>query len=85
MRISYFAWVRELVGRGGEDVAFPAEVLTIGDALDHLAARGGGHAAALADRSRLRFAVDDAIAAQDSALSDAQELAIFPPMTGGLQ
>jgi molybdopterin synthase sulfur carrier subunit len=75
--------VREAIGRDGERVDVPAEVTTIAALLDRLAARGGGYAEALADRGRLRAALDQAFVPLDAALGEARELAIFPPVTGG--
>jgi len=81
--ILYFAWVREAIGRDGERVEPPAGVVTVADLLDWLAARGGGHARAFADRARLRAALDQDFVPLDAPLGDARELAIFPPVTGG--
>ena len=81
--ILYFSWVREAIGRDGERVDVPAEVTTIAALLDRLVARGGGYAEALADRGRLRAALDQAFVPLDAVLGDARELAIFPPVTGG--
>ncbi|HWW63256.1 MAG TPA: molybdopterin converting factor subunit 1 [Sphingomonadaceae bacterium] len=81
--IVYFAWVREAVGRDGERVDPPARVATIAALLDWLETRGGGYAEALADRSRLRAALDQTFVPLDTPLGDARELAIFPPVTGG--
>jgi molybdopterin synthase sulfur carrier subunit len=81
--IVYFAWVRELIGLDSEALALPASVTTVGDLLGWLAGRSPGHGAALADRSRIRIAVDQRFAASDTAVAGAQEIAIFPPVTGG--
>lgn len=83
MRVLYFAWVRELVGAGEEEVAPPAEVATVAALIDWLAARSDGHARALADISRLRAAVDQQFVGMDAGLTGAREVAIFPPVTGG--
>ncbi|SEN36437.1 molybdopterin synthase subunit MoaD [Sphingomonas gellani] len=83
MKMVYFAWVRERVGTGAEEVAPPASVVTVADLLDWLAAHGGGHADAFGERERLRAAVDGAFVPLDSPLSGAAEVAIFPPVTGG--
>ena len=83
MRVLYFAWVREQVGLGEEEVAPPATVRTVGDLISWLAKRSPGHAAALADRARLRAAVDGDFAGLDADVGGAAEVAIFPPVTGG--
>ncbi len=79
----YFAWVRERMGCGGEAVTPPAEVTSVAALVDWLAPRSPGHAAAFADPSRLRAAVDQAFVPLDSAIGGAREVAIFPPVTGG--
>jgi sulfur-carrier protein len=79
----YFAWVREMVGTDSETLALPADIATVAALLDWLAARSPGHAAALADRSRIRIAVDQQFASPDTAITAAHEIAIFPPVTGG--
>ncbi len=79
----YFAWVRERVGTGQEDVTPPADAKTVVDLVDWLAGTSAGHAEAFADRTRLRAAIDGAFVPLDSPLGDAAEVAIFPPVTGG--
>ena len=83
MKLVYFARVREALGRDDEDLDFPANVLTVGDALDWLATQSPRHAEALADRSKLRFALDQRMVKADAAIAGAREFAIFPPVTGG--
>ncbi len=83
MRLVYFAWVRERIGVGEEEVSPPADVATIADLVGWLAARSDGHAAAFADRARLRAARDQTFVPLDSAIAGAREIAIFPPVTGG--
>jgi molybdopterin synthase sulfur carrier subunit len=79
----YFAWVREAIGAGAEQVDPPADVATVSDLIGWLSLRSEGHAAAFADRARLRAAVDQRFVALDSALGPAREVALFPPVTGG--
>ncbi len=79
----YFAWVREMIGVESERLAQPAAVTTVAALLDWLATRSPGHAAALADRTRIRVAVDQRFATPDTPLAGAREIAIFPPVTGG--
>jgi molybdopterin synthase sulfur carrier subunit len=83
VQLVYFAWVRELVGTDTETLALPADIPTVAALLDWLATRSDGHAAALADRSRIRVAVDQEFAGPATQLAGAQEIAIFPPVTGG--
>lgn len=81
--ILYFAWVREMIGRDGEQVDRPAADVTVADLIRQLAERGGGWGEALIDHSRLRVALDQRFVPLDSLVGDAKELAIFPPVTGG--
>lgn len=82
-RVLYFAWVREAVGVDSETLALPADVASVAALLDWLAGRSPGHAAALADRSRIRVAVDQQFASPETPIAGAREIAIFPPVTGG--
>ncbi|EZP55566.1 molybdopterin converting factor subunit 1 [Sphingomonas sp. RIT328] len=79
----YFAWVRERMGRAHETVELPAGVTDVAGLIDWLAARDEAGAAALADRGRLRAAVDQAFVAIDASIVGAREVALFPPVTGG--
>jgi molybdopterin synthase sulfur carrier subunit len=79
----YFAWVREAVGQGSERVDPPATVVTVSDLLDWLAEDSEAHAAAFAERDRLRAAIDQGFVALDAPIAGAREVAIFPPVTGG--
>jgi len=83
MQILYFAWVREQIGVDAEALTLPATVTTVAVLLDYLATRSPGHAAALADRSRIRVAVDQHFARPETPITGATEIAIFPPVTGG--
>jgi molybdopterin synthase sulfur carrier subunit len=79
----YFAWVRERVGAGQEQVDPPADVRTVSDLIDWLGAGSERHAHAFEDRGRLRAAVDQVFVGLDTPLGQAREIAIFPPVTGG--
>jgi molybdopterin synthase sulfur carrier subunit len=81
--ILYFARIREAVGRSEERVSPPAEVTSIADLIDWLAARGGGYAEAFADRDRLRAAVDQSFADPGTPIAGVREISLFPPVTGG--
>ena len=79
----YFAWVREMVGTDSETLTLPADLPNVAALLDWLATRSPGHAAALADRNRIRVAVDQDFATPATPLNHPREIAIFPPVTGG--
>ena len=81
--VLYFAWVRERIGTGEEVVDPPASVTTIADLVEWLAESSEGHAAAFADRGRLRAAIDQDFVGLDTPIGRAREIAIFPPVTGG--
>ncbi len=81
LRMLYFAWVREAIGRGEETVD-PGDATTVAQLLDRLAI-DDTYAAAFADPDRLRAALDQRFVPLDAALAGARELAIFPPVTGG--
>jgi sulfur-carrier protein len=83
LRVLYFAAVRDAVGLDEEAVEPPAEVTTLGALVDWLAARSPGHAAAFADRVRLRAAIDATFAPLTAEIAGAAEIAFFPPVTGG--
>lgn len=79
----YFAWVRERMGVAQESVDPPATVASVAALVDWLASRDATSAAALADRARLRAAVDQDFVAMDASIVGAREIALFPPVTGG--
>ena len=83
IELLYFAWVREQIGRDSETVEPPANVVTVLDLIDWLAARGEPYAAALERRDRLRAAIDQRFAPLDTPIAGAREIALFPPVTGG--
>jgi sulfur-carrier protein len=80
----YLAWVREKVGIAQEALdTLPAGIDTPAALAGWLAQRGEGYADAFADMPRLRCAVDQQMVAMDAALGSPQEIAFFPPVTGG--
>lgn len=83
LNILYFAWVRELVGQDEESIERPAPGSTIADLIDRLVDRGGGYSEALAEKERLRAALDQRFVPLDTPIGQARELALFPPVTGG--
>ena len=83
MKVLYFAWVRERVGKPEEDVAPPASVATVGDLIAWLSGRGEGYAHAFENPRVIRAAIDRAHVRADAAIAGAREIALFPPMTGG--
>ncbi len=82
MQIRYFAWMRERVGTGAEEVD-PGDAATARELAAHLAAQDDAHAAAFADLASVRVAIDQELADLDSPIAGAREVAFFPPVTGG--
>lgn len=83
VRIVYFAWVRERIGKSFEDIDLPESVTTVGDLITHLSTLGEEYEAAFAVPQVIRAAIDEEHASHDEAIGPAQEIALFPPMTGG--
>lgn len=83
MTLLYFAWVRQKIGCGEEQLALPVNIKTVFDLVAYLAQRGAGYADAFADPKRMRVAVNQNHCGFDAALRDSDEVAFFPPVTGG--
>lgn len=83
MKLVYFAWVRERIGLDFEAVTPPQEVKTISALADWLCARGDNYRYALADRSAIRVARNQTFVGWEEAISEGDEVAFFPPVTGG--
>lgn len=83
IKLRYFAWVRERVGRGEEAAEIPADVETVSALIGWLSERGPEYAAAFANPRAVRVAIDHEHASMDAPLAGAREVAFFPPVTGG--
>jgi sulfur-carrier protein len=83
MKLLYFAWLRARIGRADEELALPHEVHDVGALLDWLKTRGPGYAEALRDLSVVRVAVNQDYVGREHRVRDSDEVAIFPPVTGG--
>ncbi|MBE0580581.1 molybdopterin converting factor subunit 1 [Devosia sp.] len=83
MKILYFAWLRERLNRGEEEVSPPDTVATVADLIDWLATRDEAFAHAVEKRSLIKAAVDAKLVAHTAPIAGAQVVALFPPMTGG--
>lgn len=83
MRVLYFAWLRQKIGVAEEEVALPPEVRDVAGLRDWLATRSPGHAAAFADAKQVRAAVNQEFATPDHPVAAGDEIAFFPPVTGG--
>ena len=83
MKVKYFAWVRERIGKSEETIELPADVRTIEDLIAWLSKRGETYAYAFEKPKVIRAAIDHAHVKPDAAIAGASEIAFFPPMTGG--
>jgi molybdopterin synthase sulfur carrier subunit len=81
--VLYFARLRESLGQSSERIALPATVRDLEGLRTLLVARGGAWKDALAHDRRVRAAVNQAMARGDSPIADGDEVAFFPPVTGG--
>ncbi len=83
MKIRYFAWLRERLNRGEEDVDLPAEVVTVADLIQWLRNRDEAADLAMQKPGLIKAALDTEIVPHSTPIGNARVVALFPPMTGG--
>jgi molybdopterin synthase sulfur carrier subunit len=83
VKLLYFAWVRERIGKPEEEVDLPAGVTTVGELIAWLSRRSEEYAHAFENPKVIRAAIDRAHVKAETAIAGAREIAFFPPMTGG--
>ncbi len=83
MKVLYFAWLRTRIGRGEDQVDLPKGVADVRGLIEHLRAQGPGYAQALADLGTVKVAVNHEYVGLDHVLKPTDEVAFFPPVTGG--
>ena len=83
LRILYFAWLRERVGHAEEELLLPLGIATLGDLIDWLRTRHAGYEAAFAEPRLVRAAINQEFARLEATIADGDEVAFFPPITGG--
>jgi molybdopterin synthase sulfur carrier subunit len=83
VKVLYFAWVREKVGKAEETVDLPAGIETVAQLVSWLKQRGPEYAEAFARSEVIRVALDRVHVKPTAAIGDAREVAFFPPVTGG--
>jgi molybdopterin synthase sulfur carrier subunit len=83
MKLIYFAWVRERVGKPEEEVELPPGVATLADLVRWLKGRGEEYEYAFENEGVVRAAIDRVHARPEAPIGQAREIAFFPPMTGG--
>ena len=83
MKLLYFAWLRGKLGKSSEELAPPPDVATVGQLLDWLETLGPAYKAVLADRRVVKVAVNLEYVGPDHPIAATDEVALFPPVTGG--
>lgn len=83
MQLVYFSRVREQIGLGEETFDLPVNIKTVGDLVSLLTSRNENYSAALADMKFIRVAVNQNHVGLDHSLTNQDEVAFFPPVTGG--
>lgn len=83
VKLLYFAWLRARIGVAEEELAVPAEVCDVAGLLLWLRRRGDGYGEALRDLSVIRVAVNQEYVRPEHLIRDGDEVALFPPVTGG--
>jgi len=83
VKVRYFAWVRERVGKAEEEINLPPDIATVGEFVAWLARRGEGYAYAFENPKVIRSAIDKIHVQANARIEGAREIAFFPPMTGG--
>ena len=83
MKLVYFAWVRERIGKTDEEVELPAGIATVTDLVRWLKGRGEEYAYAFENETVVRAAIDHTHVKPNASIEGAREIAFFPPMTGG--
>lgn len=83
MKLLYFAWLRERIGISEEDLPLPEGITTVKDLITHLISRSEGYASAFCEPAAVKVAINQDFAKVTDAITDKDEVAFFPPVTGG--
>ncbi|MFT5439390.1 MAG: molybdopterin synthase sulfur carrier subunit [Alphaproteobacteria bacterium] len=83
MQLLYFGWVRTRIGTGSEEIDLPAEISDVRALIEWLQSRGQNYLDALKEIDSIRIAVNQELAELDAPVAGTDEVAVFPPMTGG--
>ena len=83
IKLLYFAWLRERIGHGEENLEIPARIADVSALIVWLRQRSPGHDAAFATTAVIRCAINQDFATPTTAIANGDEIAFFPPVTGG--
>ena len=83
MIIKYFSWIREHVGKSEEEINLPESVITIDDLINYLISENDVYKKAFLKRDLIKIAVNKSYSSATKKINDKDEIAFFPPVTGG--
>ena len=83
MNLKYFAWISEIIDKREESLEIPSGIVTIGQLIDYLSSIDEAYKKAFEKRKSIKFAVNQVLVDENELISKADEVAFFPPMTGG--
>lgn len=83
MKLKYFAWIAEIIDKREESLEIPSGIETIGQLIDYLSSIDEAYKKAFEKRKSIKFAVNQVLVNENELISKADEVAFFPPMTGG--
>ena len=83
MNLKYFAWIAEIIDKREESLEIPSGIVTIGQLIDYLSTIDEAYKKAFEKRKSIKFAVNQVLVDENELISKADEVAFFPPMTGG--
>ena len=83
MNLKYFAWIAEIIDKREESLEIPTGIETIGQLIDYLSSIDEAYKKAFEKRKSIKFAVNQVLVNENELISKADEVAFFPPMTGG--
>ena len=83
MKLKYFAWIAEIIDKREESLEIPSEIETIGQLIDYLSSIDEAYKKAFEKRKSIKFAINQVLVDENELISKADEIAFFPPMTGG--
>ncbi|MAU86324.1 MAG: molybdopterin converting factor subunit 1 [Alphaproteobacteria bacterium] len=83
MKLKYFAWIAEIIGKREEIIELPEKVKTINDLIYWLSLEDNSYKIAFEDTNKLKYAINQILSQQNDKITNNDEIAFFPPMTGG--